>query len=159
MLRLILAVLAFGCVPVLAQGDGKKTSANPTKNPLQELLQVRASYVIGTDDMLFVSVWKEPALTNVLPVHSDGMISMPLLSDVKAAGLTPMQLAASITEKLKKYVEDPHVTVVVTQMNSQKVYVTGEVSHGGVTFAPTSPLGPIRDLEDNPQGPIISVPR
>ena len=65
------------------------------------------------------------------PVRADGMISMPLLNDVQAAGLTPMQLAGSITDKLKKYVSDPRVTIVVTQMNSQRVYVTGEVLHPG----------------------------
>ncbi len=89
------------------------------------------SYVIGPEDTLYISVWKEPDLTNTLPVRADGMISMPLLNDVQASSLTPMQLAASITEKLKKYVADPHVTVVVTQMNSQRVYVTGEVLHSG----------------------------
>jgi len=105
----------------------------PTKIPVPaaQLPQVSPSYVIGPDDMLFVSVWKEPDLTNTLPVRADGMISMPLLNDVQAAGLTPMQLGASITEKLKKFVSDPHVTVVVTQMNSQRIYVTGEVSHSG----------------------------
>jgi polysaccharide biosynthesis/export protein len=64
-------------------------------------------------------------------VRADGMISLPLLNDVQAAGLTPMQLAASISEKLKKYITDPHVTVEVTQMNSQRIYVTGEVLHPG----------------------------
>jgi polysaccharide export outer membrane protein len=59
------------------------------------------------------------------------MISMPLLHDVQAAGLTPTQLSDSITEKLKKYITDPHVTVVVTQMNSQRIYVMGEVQHTG----------------------------
>jgi polysaccharide biosynthesis/export protein len=93
--------------------------------------QVPATYVIGPDDVLFVSVWKEQDLTNTLPVRPDGMISLPLLGDVQAAGLTPTQLADSITEKLKKYVTDPHVTVVVTQINSQRVYVTGEVLHTG----------------------------
>ena len=130
--RLIVAVLALACVPVLAQGDGKNTGASPSKNPPQQLPQVGPSYVIGPDDMLFISVWKEPDLTNTLPVRADGMISMPLLNDVRAAGLTPTELGTSITERLKKYVEDPHVTVVVTQMNSQKIYLTGEISHGGV---------------------------
>jgi polysaccharide export outer membrane protein len=64
-------------------------------------------------------------------VRADGMISLPLLNDVQAAGLTPMQLGSSLSEKLKKYVADPHVTIVVTQMNSQRVYVTGEVLHPG----------------------------
>jgi len=89
------------------------------------------AYVIGADDMLLVSVWKEPDLTTTLPVRPDGNISLPLLNDVRAAGLTPMELATSITEKLRKYVADPRVTVVVTQINSQKVYVTGEVLHTG----------------------------
>jgi polysaccharide export outer membrane protein len=105
----------------------------PAKNaaPAAPLPQVSATYVIGPDDTLFISVWKEQDLTNSLPVRADGMISMPLLNDVQAAGLTPMQLSASITEKLKKFVADPHVTVVVTQMNSQRIYITGEVSHSG----------------------------
>jgi polysaccharide export outer membrane protein len=90
-----------------------------------------ASYKIGPDDTLHVSVWKEPDLTATLPVRADGMISLPLLNDVQAAGLTPMQLAASLTEKLKKYLADPRVTVVVTAMNSQRVYVIGEVLHTG----------------------------
>jgi polysaccharide biosynthesis/export protein len=90
-----------------------------------------ATYIIGADDTLHIDVWKEPDLTATLPVRSDGMISLPLLNDVQAAGLTPMQLAASLTNKLKKYLADPRVTVVVTQMNSQRYYVTGEVLHTG----------------------------
>src|SRR6202165_5673500 len=88
-------------------------------------------YVIGPEDTLHISVWKEPDLTETLPVRADGMISLPLLNDVQAAGLTPMQLGSSLSEKLKRYVSDPHVTIVVTQMNSQRVYVTGEVLHPG----------------------------
>src|ERR1700690_296695 len=112
--------------------------AAPAKNPAPAapLPQVSASYVIGADDTLFVSVWKEQDLTNTLPVRADGMISMPLLNDVQAAGLTPMQLGVSITEKLKKFIADPHVTVVVTQMNSQRIYLTGEVSHSGAVNLP-----------------------
>jgi polysaccharide export outer membrane protein len=88
-------------------------------------------YVIGADDNLHISVWKEPDLTTSLPVRPDGKISLPLLNDVQAAGLTPMQLADSITEKLKKYIADPRVTVVVTAMNSRRIYVLGEVLHTG----------------------------
>lgn len=88
-------------------------------------------YVIGADDTLHISVWKEPDLTETLPVRPDGKISMPLLNDVQAAGLTPTQLSASITEKLKKYITDPRVTVVVTAMNSRRIFVTGEVNHSG----------------------------
>ena len=108
-----------------AQNSGDKEA------PKEPQSQSNASYVIGPDDQLHVSVWKEPDLTNTMPVRADGMISLPLLNDVQAAGLTPMQLAASISEKLKKYITDPHVTVEVTQMNSQRIYVTGEVLHPG----------------------------
>jgi polysaccharide export outer membrane protein len=83
-------------------------------------------YVIGANDMLHISVWKEPDLTQSLPVRPDGKISMPLLNDVVASGLTPTQLADSIT--------DPRVTVVVTAMNSQKIYLLGEVLHPGPTL-------------------------
>lgn len=88
-------------------------------------------YVIGADDTLRISVWKEPDLTETLPVRPDGKISMPLLNDVQAAGLTPLQLKDSLTEKLKKYIADPRVTVVVTAMNSRRIFVTGEVQHTG----------------------------
>jgi len=88
-------------------------------------------YVIGADDTLHISVWKEPDLTETLPVRPDGKISMPLLNDIQAAGLTPLQLKDAITEKLKKFIADPRVTVVVTGMNSRRVFVTGEVVHSG----------------------------
>jgi polysaccharide biosynthesis/export protein len=104
-------------------------SSNQAKDPPTS--QASQTYVIGPDDTLYISVWKEPDLTETLPVRADGKISMPLLNDVQAAGLTPMQLGAALTDKLKKYVSDPHVTIVVTQMNSQRVYVTGEVLHPG----------------------------
>jgi polysaccharide export outer membrane protein len=125
-------VLLIGTVFILgaavcAQNSPSKDSGSP-KPPLP---QASPSYVIGPDDTLYVNVWKEPDLTATLPVRADGMISLPLLNDVQASGLTPMQLAASITDKLKKFVSDPRVTVVVTQMNSQRVYVTGEVNHSG----------------------------
>ena len=103
--------------------------------PQSELVSVAGpDYVIGANDMLHISVWKEPELTEALPVRPDGKISLPLLNDVVAAGLTPSQLSESITIKLKKYIADPHVTVVVTAMNSQKIYVIGEVVHPGATI-------------------------
>lgn len=92
---------------------------------------VTGDYVIGSEDTLHVSVWKEPDLTATLPVRPDGKISLPLLNDVQASGLTPMQLATDLTTRLKKFVADPQVTVVVTQMNSQKVFLLGEVLHTG----------------------------
>jgi polysaccharide biosynthesis/export protein len=129
---LIGTVVTMG-VAIWAQNAPVKDSGAPK----QSVPQASPTYVIGPDDTLYVNVWKEPELTATLPVRADGMISLPLLNDVQAAGLTPMQLAASITEKLKKYVADPRVTVTVTQMNSQRVYVTGEVARSGaMTLTP-----------------------
>ena len=88
-------------------------------------------YVIGPEDVLHIAVWKEADLTATLPVRPDGKISLPLVNDVQASGLTPMQLADSLTEKLKKYVASPRVTVVVTAINSKRVYLVGEVGHTG----------------------------
>jgi polysaccharide export outer membrane protein len=88
-------------------------------------------YIIGPEDVLHIAVWKEADLTATLPVRPDGKISLPLLDDVQASGLTPKQLAVSVTEKLKKYIADPRVTVVVTAINSKRVYLTGEVLHSG----------------------------
>lgn len=109
--------------------DSSKDRAKPPA--AAESAASQTTYVIGADDTLHIDVWKEPDLTATLPVRPDGMISLPLLNDVQAAGLTPMHLATGITEKLKKYLADPRVTVVVTQMNSQRIFVTGEVLHSG----------------------------
>jgi polysaccharide biosynthesis/export protein len=89
------------------------------------------SYVIGVSDVLHISVWKEPDLTATLPVRPDGMVSVPLLNDILAEGLTPMQLSAIIQQRLKKYVAVPRVTVLVTQANAQRVYLLGEVLRTG----------------------------
>lgn len=90
-----------------------------------------ATYVIGAQDTISVSVWKEPELSGSLPVRPDGMISMSLLNDVRAAGFTPMQLAADITERLRKFVQDPEVSVTVTGVNSKRIYILGEVGRPG----------------------------
>jgi len=134
-------LLGFATVRVEAQNaaqgkdkpaDSSSSQPSPSQSsPTQPMSVAGPSYVIGADDVLMVSVWKEPDLTMTLPVRPDGNISLPLLNDVAAAGLSPTQLAASITERLRKYVADPRVTVIVTQINSQKVYVTGEVLHTG----------------------------
>jgi polysaccharide export outer membrane protein len=89
------------------------------------------SYVIGASDVLTITVWKEPTLSGSLLVRPDGMVSVPLLGDVLASGLTPLQLADQIAKKLKKYIQDPNVSVVLTQINSKKIYLLGEVAKKG----------------------------
>lgn len=118
-----------------ADESGNTIAASPNNQKISVTMSTvspEPPYVIGIDDILHIAVWKEPDLTSTLPVRSDGMISVPLLNDVQAAGLTPMQLAALLTQKLRKYVAVPNVTVVVTQTNSHRIYVIGEVFAPGL---------------------------
>ena len=95
------------------------------------------SYVIGPQDQIQITVWKEPQLSNPLVVRPDGKISLPLINDIRAAGFTPMQLQADITERLKKFLTDPIVDVTLLAENSKRIYLMGEVSHvGPIAIAP-----------------------
>lgn len=100
---------------------------------------IEGTYHIGADDQLQVSVWRNPDLSVNVPVRPDGMISVPLIGDVKAGGLTPEQVAATIREKLKTYIRDPSVTVIVTELRSHeylsRVRITGAVRNpSSITF-------------------------
>jgi len=113
---------------LVAEADRTAVPANKEPHPVSA---AGPSYVIGAEDTLHIAVWKEPDLTVTVPVRSDGMISLPLVNDVPAAGLTPMQLAGVLSEKLRLYIAAPRVTVVVTQIKPQRVYVLGEVLRTG----------------------------
>lgn len=89
------------------------------------------TYIIGAEDQVLINVWKETELTRTVPVRPDGMISLPLLGDIKAAGYTPLQLQDQITEALKKYVSDPQVTVIVTEVRSLSFNIVGEINKPG----------------------------
>jgi polysaccharide export outer membrane protein len=132
----IVVGLMAATFPVKAQqDDNKKQPPSSNTTPAQAAPKKTATddpnYVIGPQDVLDISVWKEPELTRSVPVRPDGKISMPLLNDVQAAGHTPLQLAADITAGLKKFVTDPQVTIIVTAINSQRVYIIGEVARAG----------------------------
>lgn len=88
-------------------------------------------YIIGPEDSLQITVWKEPTLSGNFPVRPDGMISLVLVGDLPAAGLTPMALSNDITQRLKKYIQDPVVTVSVLGVNSQRIFLVGEVNKVG----------------------------
>jgi polysaccharide export outer membrane protein len=90
-----------------------------------------SSYRIGVEDDLQISVWKEPDLSITVVVRPDGMITMPLVNDIHVAGLTPIELQVLLTEKLKPYINEPQVTVIVRGIKSRKVYLYGQVGHGG----------------------------
>ena len=89
------------------------------------------SFVIGNDDLLAINVWKEPDISRQVPVRSDGKISLPLVGEVKAAGETPLKLEQDLAARLKNYIDEPEVTVIVQQINSQKFNILGQVNHPG----------------------------
>jgi polysaccharide export outer membrane protein len=90
-----------------------------------------AGFTIGRDDVLGILVWRDQEVSGDVTVRPDGMITLPLIRDVKAAGLTPNELADRIQEAVREFIEDASVTVVVRQMNSRKVFITGEVARPG----------------------------
>jgi polysaccharide export outer membrane protein len=90
-----------------------------------------AEYVIGPEDVLDVAVWNTPELTRTVPVRPDGKISLPLINDVQAAGLTPMELRDALVHALDTYVPMPTVSVIVREVHSFKVTVIGEVKTPG----------------------------
>jgi polysaccharide export outer membrane protein len=112
------------------QEEAKGTKSQATATTVQSAGEDPA-YKIGPQDVLKIDVWKEEQLTRTVPVRPDGKITLPLLNDVQAVGLTPMELAAVISDQLKKYINGPQVTVSVTEINSRRVYVNGEVTKAG----------------------------
>lgn len=103
------------------------TSAGKGVIPVTE-----TSYRIGPEDVLQIAVFKEADFTAPVLVRTDGKISIPLLNDVQAGGLTPTELAVDLQERLGHFLKDPKVTVVVTQMNSRRAYVMGMVNRQGM---------------------------
>lgn len=96
-------------------------------------------FVIGIGDVLAVNVWKEEDVSKVVPVRSDGRISLPLVGELQAAGLTPLQLKVAVIGRLKDFVSDPEVTIVVQEIKSQKFNILGMVNHPG-SFPLTKPM-------------------
>ena len=90
------------------------------------------TYQLGAEDVILVRVWREPELSGAMTVRPDGQITMPLIGDVKASGLTPLQLGEQIAEKLSKFINGPEVMVSVQAVRSKRYSVTGEVGRPGV---------------------------
>ena len=102
------------------------------KQAQSEIKADSSDYVIGPEDVLYIHVWREETLSRNVPVRMDGNISLPLIDEVQAAGLTPLQLKEVLTEKLKNFVDTPNVSVIVMEANSYKVYVSGQIRTPGV---------------------------
>lgn len=134
MKALNILVVAIFVPTLLCHSQDAKPSDTPAPTAS---VAVPNGYVIGAADVLAVTVWKEPTLSGSLLVRPDGMVSLPLVGDVLATGLTPLQLGDDLTNKLKKYIQDPKVSVVVVAVNSQRIYLLGEVGKPGpLTMTP-----------------------
>ena len=117
-------------IPMVRGQEGKEALL---QKPSQgEVAADSSVYVIGPEDVLYIHVWKEENLSKTIPVRLDGKISLPLVDEIQAAGLTPLQLKERLLEKLKEFVSIPNVSVMVMEANSFKVYVSGQVRNPGV---------------------------
>lgn len=147
-------VIAFGVTAVLcaaqsgSQSQGAKQqqqqqsekpaepaapSASPAEAPKAGAIAAvdPKTFQIGAEDVIYVQVWREPDFSRQVMVRPDGKITMPLIGDIQATGITPDQLSTNITEALTKYLNNPQVFITVVQVNSKKYYITGEVNRPG----------------------------
>jgi polysaccharide export outer membrane protein len=155
-----------------------KPNASGTDSPTPSTTAAKAHddrFVIGNDDVLAINVWKEPDVSRTIPVRSDGKISLPLAGEVQAAGRTPANLETDIADRLKNYISEPEVTVIVQEIKSQKFNVMGMVARPGSYALLNSPTvldaialaGGFRDfakqksiyvLRQNPDGTQTRLP-
>ncbi len=108
-----------------------KGAATSKEAPQPAIDESNQSFAIGPEDVLVVSVWKEPEISRTVTVRADGKISLALLGDVQASGKTPQQLQTEITSKLSAYMANPTVTVIMQEIKSRRISVLGKVSHPG----------------------------
>ncbi len=129
------AVLPSGLAAQTAAGSAPQASA-PAKADAASHADASGkahddAFVIGNDDVLAINVWNEKEISRSVPVRSDGRISLPLVGEVQAAGQTPLKLEVEIAAKLKSFISEPEVTVIVQQINSQKFNILGMVNKPG----------------------------
>ncbi len=136
LLFIVVSGSLFGQAPATNQADGRPSAGDAPALPENAVAQSDSkphdnSFVIGNDDLLLINVWKEQDLSRSIPVRSDGKISLPLVGELQATGRTPLQLEQDIAGKLRSYITEPEVTVMVQQINSQKFNILGQVSKPG----------------------------
>jgi polysaccharide biosynthesis/export protein len=137
----LMSVLALTGGPLWSQGgDGGASVASNLSQPSEPEKSHRPAskselrddaFIIGVDDVLSINVWKEPEISKIVSVRPDRRISLPLIGEVLAAGQTPRQVEAEIAAKLKDFVTEPEVTVIVQEIKSQKFNILGMVMHPG----------------------------
>jgi polysaccharide export outer membrane protein len=127
------ALVAATCLtPVAAQqSPANARNSSPSASNTPALPEVPADYVVGPEDVLTIVFWREKDLSGDVVVRPDGRITLPLLNEIQAAGLTTEQLRVRVVETANKYLEGPTVTVAVKQINSRKIFITGEIAKPG----------------------------
>jgi polysaccharide export outer membrane protein len=120
-----------GAANVVAVSDTHGASTAPSAGSASATKAHDDHFTIGDDDVLSINVWKEPDISRSIPVRSDGKISLPLVGEVQATGRTPLKLEQDIAARLKNYIDEPEVTVIVQQINSQKFNILGQVNRPG----------------------------
>lgn len=136
---LIIAMTGALALPGMAQEKQTASAADPgsstkTAQPVsrRETVSVdNKTYIIGENDLLDIDVWKEKEISKQVPVRPDGKISLPLIGQIQASGLTPLQLQDNITEKLKDYMSNPEVTVIVSDPRSHQFNIVGQIARPG----------------------------
>jgi len=133
--RIVLCFAIATVIAGLAASAGAQTTAGSSAGsaalPANGTAKVSDEFVIGPGDVLAINVWKEAEISRVVPVRTDGRISLPLIGELQSSGHTPRQLEAEITQRLKDFVADPSVTVVVQEIRSRMFNVLGMVNHPG----------------------------
>ena len=136
----VVTMSIFASTALIAQSGSERstpTAGSPAATQPAQNVEASAakahdnSFVIGNDDVLAINVWKEPDVSRSIPVRSDGKISLPLVGEVQATGRTPLKLEEEIAARLKNYIAEPEVTVIVQQINSQKFNILGQVNKPG----------------------------
>lgn len=130
MLVWVSAWASSGAAPQ-AGGDKDTSNKGAGEKPTPGSVHSDSTYVIGADDVLAINVWKEPEISRSVPVRSDGRISLPLVGELQAGGQTPLQLEQEITKRLRNYISEPEVTVIVQDSKSQKINILGMVARPG----------------------------
>jgi polysaccharide biosynthesis/export protein len=132
--------VGLGCADAVAAQSAEKAPSSAATNAAATVLKPPPGYVIGPEDVLTIVFWREKDLSGDVIVRPDGRISLPLLNEFEASGLTPEQLRVKILTAADQYVQDPNLTIVVKQINSRRVYITGMVNKPGPysLMAPTT---------------------
>jgi polysaccharide export outer membrane protein len=131
--RLLMLFVASMCLstPSWAQDAAAKAAANAETAAIGRAMAATAEYQIGPEDVLDISVWKNPELSRKVPVRPDGKVSLPLVNDIQAAGLTPSELRTQLAARFAEFVPTPEVAVIVAEVQSLRVSVVGAVKTPG----------------------------